>query len=48
MGLGISNEDFIGRWSLSFADIEFVNGKPAPVRLGLGVQLKFFAAHGRS
>ncbi|WP_010661783.1 Tn3 family transposase [Brucella anthropi] len=46
MGLRISNEDFIGRWSLSFSDIEFVNGKPALARLGLGVQLKFFAARG--
>ncbi|WP_245407426.1 DUF4158 domain-containing protein [Rhizobium sp. SEMIA4064] len=25
--------------------MEFVNGKPAPARLGLAVQLKFFAAH---
>ncbi|MCC6478335.1 Tn3 family transposase (plasmid) [Aminobacter sp. SR38] len=46
MGLRISNEEFIGRWSLSFSDMDFVNGKPAPARLGLGVQLKFFAAHG--
>ncbi|MCS0463400.1 DUF4158 domain-containing protein [Rhizobium favelukesii] len=46
MGLSISNEDFIGRWSLSFSDMDFVNGKPAPARLGLAVQLKFFAAHG--
>jgi TnpA family transposase len=44
MGLSISNEDFVGRWSLSFSDMEFVNGKPA--RLGLAVQLKFFAEHG--
>ncbi|MEY9323542.1 TnpA family transposase [Sinorhizobium fredii] len=42
----ISREDLIGRWSLSYSDIEFVNGKPAPARLGLAVQLKFFAAHG--
>lgn len=46
MGLSISSEDFVGRWSLSFSDIEFVNGKQAPARLGLAVQLKFFAAHG--
>nr|WP_234841188.1 DUF4158 domain-containing protein [Sinorhizobium meliloti] len=46
MGLSISNEDFIGRWSLSFSDTDFVNGKPTPARLGLAVQLKFFAAHG--
>ncbi|MET4692141.1 hypothetical protein ABIA13_006649 [Sinorhizobium fredii] len=45
-GLHISREDLIGRWSLSYSDIEFVNGKPAPARLGLAVQLKFFAAHG--
>ncbi|PLU17043.1 transposase, partial [Sinorhizobium medicae] len=46
MGLSISSEDFVGSWSLSFSDIEFVNGKQAPARLGLAVQLKFFAAHG--
>lgn len=46
MGLGISSEDFIGRWSLSFSDTDFVNGKPGPARLGLALQLKFFAAHG--
>ncbi len=46
MGLGISSEDFIGRWSLSFSDTDFVNGKPGPARLGLAIQLKFFAAHG--
>ncbi|WP_457812177.1 DUF4158 domain-containing protein [Sinorhizobium meliloti] len=45
-GLHISREDLIGCWSLSYSDIEFVNGKPAPARLGLAVQLKFFAAHG--
>lgn len=33
-------------WSLSFADIEFVNAKPVGSRLGLAVQLKFFAAFG--
>ncbi|OBP96874.1 hypothetical protein [Mesorhizobium loti] len=32
--LSISNEDFIGRGSLSFFDMDFVNGKPAPPRLG--------------
>ena len=46
MGLRISSEDLIGGWSLSFADIDFVNAKPAQARLGLAVQLKFFAAHG--
>ena len=46
MGLGISSEDFIGCWSLSFSDTDFVNGKPGPARLGLALQLKFFAAHG--
>jgi hypothetical protein len=36
----------IGRWSLSFADIDFVNSKPALTRLGLAAQLKFFASLG--
>src|SRR3546814_16079333 len=38
--------DLIGRWSLSFADIDFVNSKPALTRLGLAAQLKFFASLG--
>ncbi|URK86003.1 hypothetical protein LP421_00480 (plasmid) [Rhizobium sp. RCAM05350] len=46
MGLSISSEDPIGRWSLSFADIDFVNSKPAVTRLGLAAQLKFFASQG--
>ena len=46
MSLGLSSGDLIGRWSLSFCDIDFVNGKPELARLGLAVQLKFFAAHG--
>ncbi|MCK9553613.1 Tn3 family transposase [Aquamicrobium sp.] len=46
MGFGLSNGDLIGRWSLSFSDVDFVNGKPEVARLGLAVQLKFFAAHG--
>lgn len=46
MSLGLSSGDLIGRWSLSFFDIDFVNGKPELARLGLAVQLKFFAAHG--
>ena len=29
---------------LSFADLEFANAKPAGLRLGLAVQLKFFFA----
>lgn len=44
--LSISGEDLIGRWSLSFADVDFVNTKPVLTRLGLAVQLKFFASHG--
>src|SRR3546814_7551485 len=31
---------------LSFADIDFVNSKPALTRLGLAAQLKFFASLG--
>src|SRR3546814_6528072 len=42
----IPGGDFIGRWSLSFADIDFVNSKPALTRLGLAAQLKFFASLG--
>lgn len=38
MGFGLSNGDLIGRWSLSFSDIDFVNGKPEVARLGLAVQ----------
>lgn len=44
--MSISHEDLAGRWSLSFSDIEFVTGKPVPARLGVAVQLKFFATHG--
>jgi TnpA family transposase len=46
MNLRVSPEDLTGEWSLSFADIEFVNAKPLGSKLGLAVQLKFFAAHG--
>lgn len=46
MSLSISREDLAESWSLSFSDIEFVTGKPVLARLGLAVQLKFFAAHG--
>lgn len=46
MNFDISNGELVGRWSLSFSDIDFVNGKPEVARLGLAVQLKFFAAHG--
>ncbi|MER9223947.1 DUF4158 domain-containing protein [Mesorhizobium sp. M0644] len=46
MGLRVSPESLVGEWSLSFADIDFVNAKPAGSRLGLAVQLKFFAAFG--
>src|SRR3546814_16676947 len=38
--------DLIGRWSLSFADIDFVNSKPALTSLGLAAQLKFLASRG--
>ncbi|UVK48576.1 DUF4158 domain-containing protein (plasmid) [Mesorhizobium sp. AR07] len=46
MGLRVSLEVLTGQWSLSFADIDFLNVKPAGSRLGLAVQLKFFAAYG--
>ncbi|NGO54644.1 Tn3 family transposase [Allomesorhizobium camelthorni] len=46
MGLRVSPEALAGGWSLSFADIDFVNAKPAGSRLGLAVQLKFFATYG--
>ena len=46
MGLRVSPESLAREWSLSFADIDFVNAKPAGSRLGLAVQLKFFAAFG--
>jgi hypothetical protein len=35
MSTGISSSDFVGQWSLSFADIDFINSKPAATRLGL-------------
>src|SRR3546814_16281579 len=46
MDRSIPGGDLIGRWSLSFADIAFVNSKPARTRLGLAPQLKFFASLG--
>ncbi|TGV18160.1 Tn3 family transposase, partial [Mesorhizobium sp. M4B.F.Ca.ET.143.01.1.1] len=46
MGLRVSLEVLTGAWSLSFADIDFLNVKAAGSRLGLAVQLKFFAANG--
>jgi hypothetical protein len=46
MRAGILSSDFIGPWSLSFADIDFINSKPAAARLGLASQLKFFSARG--
>ncbi|HWT61302.1 MAG TPA: DUF4158 domain-containing protein [Ochrobactrum sp.] len=42
MRMGISSSDFVGQGSLSFADIDFINSKPAATRLGLVAQLKFF------
>lgn len=44
--MGISSSDFVGQWSLSFSDIDFINSKPAAIRLGLAAQLKFFGARG--
>src|SRR3546814_20218158 len=46
MDLSIPGGDLIGRWSLSFADIDCVNSKPGLTRLGLAAQLKFFASLG--
>ena len=46
MSTGISSSDIVGQWSLSFADIDFVNSKPVAMRLGLAAQLKFFSARG--
>lgn len=46
MGLRVSPEALTGEWSLSFADIGFAKAKSAGSRLGLAVQLKFFAAYG--
>ncbi|QNQ64423.1 DUF4158 domain-containing protein (plasmid) [Brucella sp. 6810] len=43
---GISSLDFANQWSLSFADIDFINSKPAATRVGLAAQLKFFSARG--
>lgn len=46
MRTGISSSDFVGQWSLSFADIDFINSKPAATRLGLAAELRFFNARG--
>ncbi|MDW5316894.1 DUF4158 domain-containing protein [Rhizobium sp. PL01] len=46
MSTGISSSDFVSQWSLTFADIDFINSKPAATRLGLAAQLKFFSARG--
>src|SRR3546814_19159986 len=46
MDRSIPGGDLIGRWSLSFADIAFVNSKPALTRLGPAAQLKVFASLG--
>ncbi|MER9586632.1 DUF4158 domain-containing protein [Mesorhizobium sp. M0276] len=46
MSAGISSPDLVGQWSLSFADIDFINSKPAVTRLGLATQLKFLSARG--
>jgi TnpA family transposase len=46
MGVHVLPEELAKQWSLSFAEVEFVNAKPAAIRLGLAAQLKFFAAYG--
>lgn len=38
MGLHVSPESLAKEWSLSFADIDFVNVKPVGSRLGLTIQ----------
>lgn len=42
----LSGETFVRGWSLSFADLAFVNAQPGSVRLGLAAQLKFFELNG--
>ncbi|RWK27976.1 Tn3 family transposase [Mesorhizobium sp.] len=46
MGVHVLPEELAKEWSLSFADLEFVNAKLTATRLGLAAQLKFFAAYG--
>ncbi|MEC5383666.1 DUF4158 domain-containing protein [Aurantimonas sp. C2-6-R+9] len=46
MNGSISGEALARDWSLSVGDGEFVNAKPVSARLGLAVQLKFFASRG--
>ncbi|RWM87059.1 MAG: DUF4158 domain-containing protein [Mesorhizobium sp.] len=46
MGVHVLPVELAKQWSLSFADMEFVNAKPTATRLGLAGQLKFFAAYG--
>ena len=46
MSSSVLGEDLVKEWSLSFADIDFVNAKAAAARLGFSAQLKFFAARG--
>lgn len=46
MSTDISSSDFIGQWSLSFAEIDFINSKPAATRIGLASQLKSFSTRG--
>lgn len=41
-----SAEELAREWSLSFLDLDFVNTKPTLSRLGVAVQLKFFASRG--
>src|SRR3546814_17546522 len=46
MDRSIPSGDLIGRWSLSCADIDFVNSKPALTDHGLSAELTFFASRG--
>ena len=42
----LAGEPLAQGWSLSFADLDFVNARPGSVRLGLAAQLKFFELNG--
>lgn len=38
MSTGISSSDIVAQWSLSFADTDFINSKPAATRLGVSIR----------
>ncbi len=43
----ISSEDIVGKWGLSFDDVEFINARPKAMRVGLAAQLKSFQHTGQ-